>query len=135
MVTEEVPWIQVERFVCSTLQHFLLFCGKQTRRAKHNAAALLMDVYCVLAGEVAGGRTGWLTTVTGSELAGEAQEFRPKKIASPVGGEGVPTMPMSRAAVTVAVYCIKIKSAVCVMHILCGRGLIQSMAADGTPRT
>ena len=66
-----------------------------------------MDVYCVLAGEVAGGRTGWLTTVTGSELAGEAQEFRPKKIASPVVGEGVPTPLMSRTSVAVAVYCIK----------------------------
>ena len=73
---------------------------------------LLINVYCVLAGKIAGDGAGCLTAVKGFELAEEAQDFRPKKIASPVGGEGVPTTPMSRAAVTVDVYCIKSR-AVC----------------------
>lgn len=58
--------------------------------------------------EVTGGGAGYLIAVIVSELAGKAQEFRPKKITSPVSGEGVPTPTptMSRAAVTTAIYCI-----------------------------
>ena len=83
------------------------FLLSNTGRAKHNAATLLMDAYCVLAGKVAGGGAGCLTAVTGFELARETRfpTQVPKKIASPVSG--VPTTPVSRAAVTIVIYCIK----------------------------
>ena len=49
------------------------FLLSNTGRAKHNAATLLMDSYCVLAGKVAGGGAGCLTAVTGFELARETR--------------------------------------------------------------
>ena len=65
--------------------HSAIFSTFLERIMRH-ATALLMGVYCVLAGKVASGGAGYLTAVTGSEFA------------TPVGGEGVPipTSPMSR---------------------------------------
>ena len=82
------------------------FLLSNTGRAKHNAATLFMDAYCVLAGKVAGSGAGCLTAVTGFELARETrfptQEDRiPCQWGTNYAGE------QGSGYHTIVIYCIK----------------------------